>query len=123
MKLTKDEIERRLQELQDEMVTESFGKNYAVYYDLAEEVAMLTFALRQGNYRSPKAQPKACAHDRCGKPARTVDICDDHESNVGFWQITEYCSLACYVCHLKHAFDHARQDQGAEATKILRKIR
>jgi hypothetical protein len=46
-----------------------------------------------------------CKHSRCDNQRRNISVLDDHDSSVGTYYLTSFCSLECFVCHLKHKAD------------------
>jgi hypothetical protein len=64
VKLTKRQIEARLEELAGAIATADFGKNFAKYYDLREEQLLLLDKLERGDYLRPSL-PRC---GECGKP-------------------------------------------------------
>ena len=61
-----------------------------------------------------------CAHGKCANPAREFTCFDDHDGNAGTYYVSEYCSLECFVCDLKHADDETGDSSLKE---ILSRIR
>jgi hypothetical protein len=50
MRLTKNQIEARLDEIASDMATAEFSKKYVKYYDLKEEQVLLADKLKRGDY-------------------------------------------------------------------------
>ena len=51
MKLTKNQIEARLEEIANDMITAEFSKNYEKYWELREDQVKLAHLLKTGDYR------------------------------------------------------------------------
>jgi hypothetical protein len=73
--------------------------------------------------RSQSAIRSVCKHERCGNPAATIEVYDNHQSNVGTFNVHDYCSLECFVCELHHAVRFVRQDGIERMKTIIRRIK
>jgi len=113
------EVWRRLDNVQVLLLNESFGGDDEARCELMEERHLLFQELKRRESLSPpsrtkKLQPKPnplCKHTKCGNPAHTIDCPDDHDSNAGMYYVKDYCSLQCFVCDLKHAWDKEDSDR------------
>jgi hypothetical protein len=124
-----DEIERQLGHVEN-LLDEDFGLDDEDRSDLMESRHNLFRELKRRRAIRPpvvipepavSAKPKfvPCAHTRCGLPRTNIDCLDDHDSNAGMYYVTDYCSLNCFVCDLKHAWDEKNSNRCRE---ILRRI-
>ncbi len=71
----------------------------------------------------PKPPIPYCKHTRCPKKAVGLTVVDDHDSNVGTWEVRDYCSLDCLVCDLKHAWDARRYDGGKAVDTTMNRLK
>ena len=51
MKLTKNQIEARLEEIANDMIEAEFSKKYEKYWELREDQVKLAHLLKTGDYR------------------------------------------------------------------------
>jgi hypothetical protein len=69
MKLTRKQIEARLDEIASDMLTAEFAKKYAKYYDLKEEQVLLGDKLERGDYLPDPPLP--CC-ENCLRPTAQI---------------------------------------------------
>jgi hypothetical protein len=118
---TRQDILRELEAVEDQILGASVVRDAEAYWELIEERVYLLEMLKHARPAAvAKPVPKPlCTHTRCGLPRTTIDCPDDHDSNAGMYYVRDYCSLNCFVCDLKHAWDEKNGDRFRE---ILRRI-
>ena len=120
------EIERHLDRVEN-LLDESLGLDDGARADLMETRHYLVQELKRRQYRVlvdsqriPEPIPKPlCAHKGCGLPATSIDVGDEHSDTASVFYVREFCSLNCFACALKHAWDGKNSDRFRE---ILRRI-
>jgi hypothetical protein len=58
MRLTKNQIDARLEEIANDMITAEFSKNYEKYWELREDQVLLGHKLETGDYARPLTSPR-----------------------------------------------------------------
>ena len=58
-----------------------------------------------------------CEHYRRSNRKQHISVTDDHDSNAGTYYLTNFCSLDCFVCELKH-----RSDEGSIVTFVKEEV-
>lgn len=113
---TREDILRELEAVEDQILGASFVRAAEAYWELIEERVNLLEMLKHARPAAvAKPVPKPlCTHTRCGLPRTTIDCPDDHDSNAGMYYVRDYCSLNCFVCDLKHAWDEKNADRFRE---------
>jgi hypothetical protein len=117
-----DRVENLLDDsldLDDEARSELMETRHYLSKELKRREAVGPPVIKPQPVVSAKPRPILCAHTRCGLPRTTIDCPDDHDSNAGMYYVRDYCSLNCFVCDLKHAWDEKNADRFRE---ILRRI-
>jgi hypothetical protein len=69
MRLTKKQIEARLDEIASDMLSAEFSKKYAKYYDLKEEQVLLVDRLKRGDYLPDPPLPRC---ENCLQPTAQI---------------------------------------------------
>jgi hypothetical protein len=58
MRLTKNQIDARLEEIANDMITAEFSKNYEKYWELREDQVLLGDKLQRGEYLPDPPPPR-----------------------------------------------------------------
>ena len=112
-----DRVENLLDEslgLDDEARSDLMETRHYLFRELKRREAFRPPAVKPDPEVSAKLKPIPCIHTRCGLPRTTIDCPDDHKSNAGMYYVRDYCSLNCFVCDLKHAWDEKKADRFRE---------
>jgi hypothetical protein len=89
MKLTKRQIEAKLEEIAGDMITAEFSKNYEKYWELREDQVLLVHKLETGDYLPDPPLP--CC-ENCLRPTAQIRIEHvEHGDAAQCWALCPRC--------------------------------